>query len=32
VNFQLKLEPKGGVALGPNKSVTHLGPLPKAVK
>jgi hypothetical protein len=31
-NFQLKLEPKGGVAPIRNKSVTHAGALPKAVK
>lgn len=31
-SFQLKLEPKGGVAMIRNKSVTHVGDLPKAVK
>lgn len=30
--FQLKLEPKGGVAPSTNKSVTHAGGLPKPVK
>ena len=30
--FELKLEPKGGVAVGPTKSVTHTGALPKPVR
>ena len=30
--FELKLEPKGGVAFTPGMSITHAGDLPKPVK